>query len=61
MNNSTSFEELSDDMFCEIFDYLNAFDLFLAFDSPNARISSILKYIRVHVQNENRTLWPQSH
>ena len=49
MNNSTLFEHLSNDVFCEIFDYLNVFDLFLAFDSLNSRISSVLKYYRLHV------------
>jgi hypothetical protein len=49
MDNSTSFEDLSNEVFCEIFDYLNAFDLFLAFTSLNTRLSSILKFIRLHV------------
>ncbi|CAF1283264.1 unnamed protein product [Rotaria magnacalcarata] len=49
MANSTRLEELSNEIFCEIFDYLNAFDLFLAFASLNSRISSILKLTRLHV------------
>lgn len=49
MEKSTSFEELSNDLFCEIFDYLNVLDLFLAFASLNARISSVLNFIRLHV------------
>ena len=49
MANSTLLEEVSSKIFCEIFDYLNAFDLFLAFASLNSRISSILKLTRLHV------------
>ncbi|CAF3211177.1 unnamed protein product [Rotaria sp. Silwood2] len=49
MKNSTSFEDLSNELLCEIFDYLNAFDLFLAFTSLNERISTILKYIYLHI------------
>ncbi|CAF3762247.1 unnamed protein product [Rotaria sp. Silwood1] len=49
MKNSTSFEDLSNEVLCEIFDYLNVFDLFLAFASLNERISTILKYIHLHI------------
>jgi hypothetical protein len=49
MDKATSFEDLSNDIFCELFDYFNAFDLFLAFDSLNVRISSVFKYIRLHI------------
>jgi hypothetical protein len=49
MDNPTLLEELSNDVFCEIFDHLNVLDLFLAFNSLNTRISSILKYYRLHV------------
>ena len=50
MENSTLLEDLSNEIFCEIFDYLNALDLFWAFASLNSRISSILKLIRLHVR-----------
>ena len=49
MTNSTRLEDLSNEIFCEIFDYLHACDLFFAFTSLNSRISSILKLIRLHV------------
>ena len=49
MTNSTLLKDLSNDIFCEIFDYFNAFDLFFAFASLNSRISSLLKFIRLHV------------
>ncbi|CAF3296569.1 unnamed protein product [Rotaria sp. Silwood2] len=49
MKNRTLFEDLSNEVLCEIFDYLNAFDLFLTFTSLNERISTILKYIRLHI------------
>ncbi|CAF1471388.1 unnamed protein product [Rotaria sordida] len=49
MKNPTLFEDLSNEVLCEIFDYLNAFDLFLTFASLNERISTILKYIRFHI------------
>ena len=45
----TRLEQLSNEIFCEIFNYLNAFDLFFAFTSLNSRISSILKLMRLHV------------
>ncbi|CAF3688390.1 unnamed protein product, partial [Adineta steineri] len=49
MENFMQLEDLSSELFCEIFDYLNAFDLFLAFASLNSRISSIIKLTRLHV------------
>ncbi|CAF4099698.1 unnamed protein product, partial [Adineta steineri] len=49
MENCMQLEDLSSELFCEIFDYLNAFDLFLAFSSLNSRISSIIKLTRLHV------------
>ncbi|CAF1389964.1 unnamed protein product [Adineta steineri] len=49
MENCMQLEDLSSELFCEIFDYLNAFDLFLAFASLNSRISSIIKLTRLHV------------
>jgi hypothetical protein len=49
MANHTLLEDLSNELFCEIFDYLNAFDLFFAFVSLNSRISSVLKLTHLHV------------
>jgi hypothetical protein len=49
MANSTQLEELSNEIFCSIFDYFDAYDLFFAFSSLNSRISSILKLPRLHV------------
>jgi hypothetical protein len=49
MNKITQFEDLSNDLFLEIFDYLHALDLFMAFSSLNNRISSILSLTRLHV------------
>lgn len=49
MTNSTLLEELSNEIFCDIFDYFDAFDLFFAFSSLNSRISSVLKLTRLHV------------
>lgn len=49
MENPTLLEKLSNEIFCEIFDHLNAFDLLFAFSSLNSRISSILKLIRLHI------------
>lgn len=49
MNKITQFEDLSNDLFLEIFDYLHALDLFTTFSSLNNRISSILFLTRLHV------------
>ena len=42
MNAVTQLEDLSNDIFFEIFEYLHALDLFMAFSSLNRRIASIL-------------------
>lgn len=42
-------ENLSDEIFFEICDYLNALDIFVAFASLNIRISSILRSISLRV------------
>ena len=49
MNKITQFENLSNDLFLEIFDYLHALDLFMAFFSLNKRISLILSSTQLHV------------
>jgi hypothetical protein len=49
MNPITQFEDLSDELFLIIFDYLYALDLFQAFSSLNTRISSILFDARLYV------------
>ncbi|CAF3122637.1 unnamed protein product [Rotaria socialis] len=49
MNKITQFEDLSNDLLLEIFDYFHAFDLFEAFSSMNNRISLILSYTRLHI------------
>jgi hypothetical protein len=49
MNEINQFEGLSNDLFLEIFDYLHALDLFMAFSSLNHRISSILLLTQLHV------------
>jgi hypothetical protein len=49
MNNITQLEDLSNDLFLEIFDYLHALDLFMAFSSLNNRISSILSLTPLHI------------
>jgi hypothetical protein len=49
MNIISQFEDLSNELFLEIFDYFHAFDLFMAFSSLNHRISSILFLTRLHV------------
>ncbi|CAF3338585.1 unnamed protein product [Rotaria sp. Silwood2] len=49
MTNVTQFEDLSNDIFLEIFDYLDAVNIFFAFTSLNSRISSILNLINLHV------------
>jgi hypothetical protein len=49
MANSTLLETLSNEIFCEIFDYLDAFGLFFSFSSLNSRISSVLKLTRLHI------------
>ena len=49
MDNITQFESLSNDLFLDIFDYLHALDLFLAFSSLNKRISLILSSTQLRV------------
>ena len=51
MNNVSRFEDLSNELFLAIFDYLHALDLFQAFASLNSRISSILllAQLRIHI------------
>jgi len=49
MNKVTQLEDLSNDLFLEIFDYFHALDLFMAFSSLNHRISLILSLTRLHV------------
>ncbi|CAF3917585.1 unnamed protein product [Rotaria sordida] len=49
MDTHTHLEDLSNEIFFEIFDYLHALDIFTAFASLNKRILSILKSISLHV------------
>lgn len=49
MNKITQFEDLSNDLFLEIFDYFHALDLFMALASLNNRISSILSLTKLHI------------
>jgi hypothetical protein len=49
MNEITQLENLFNDLFLEIFDYLHAVDLFMALSSLNNRISSILASTQLHV------------
>ncbi|CAF1010310.1 unnamed protein product [Rotaria sp. Silwood1] len=49
MDTYTCLEDLSNEIFFEIFDYLHALDIFTAFASLNKRILSILQSIRLHV------------
>ncbi|CAF1026271.1 unnamed protein product [Rotaria sordida] len=49
MDICTCLEDLSNEIFFEIFDYLHALDIFTAFASLNKRIQSILQSIRLHV------------
>jgi hypothetical protein len=49
MDTNTHFEELSNEIFFEIFDYLHALDIFTGFTSLNKRISSILQSISLRV------------
>jgi hypothetical protein len=55
MNTHTHFEDLSNEIFFEIFDYLNALDIFISFTSLDKRISSILQSIslRINITQEN--------
>jgi anti-anti-sigma regulatory factor len=49
MNTRTHFEDLSNEIFFEIFDYLHALDIFTSFTSLNRRISSILQSIPLRI------------
>jgi hypothetical protein len=49
MNIHTYLEDLSNEIFFEIFDYLDAFDIFTGFTSLNQRISSILQSIPLRI------------
>ena len=49
MNQLTKFENLSNEILIEIFDFFHAIDLFVAFGSLNKRISSILRSIHLCV------------
>ncbi|CAF1599636.1 unnamed protein product, partial [Rotaria sordida] len=49
MDTHTHLEDLSNEIFFEIFDYLHALDIFTGFALLNKRISSILQSIRLHV------------
>ncbi|CAM4760894.1 unnamed protein product [Rotaria magnacalcarata] len=55
MSTYVHFEDLSNEIFFEIFDYLHALDIFASFTSLNERISSILQLIplRIVVSNNN--------
>ncbi|CAF1674147.1 unnamed protein product, partial [Rotaria sordida] len=49
MDTHTHLEDLSNEIFFEIFDYLHAFDIFTGFASLNKRILSLLQSIRLDV------------
>jgi hypothetical protein len=49
MDNITQFEDLSNELFLEIFEYFHALDLFITFSSLNKRISSILSVTQLHI------------
>ena len=49
MNKITQFEDLSNDLVLEIFEYFHALDLFRAFPSLNNRLSSLLLLTQLHV------------
>ncbi len=49
MNVNTHVEDLSNEIFFEIFDYLHALDIFTGFTSLNQRISSILQSIPLRI------------
>jgi len=49
MDVNTHLEDLSNEIFFEIFDYLHIFDIFTGFTSLNRRISSILRLIPLHI------------
>ncbi|CAF3590434.1 unnamed protein product [Rotaria sp. Silwood2] len=49
MNIYTRLEDLSNEIFFEIFDYFHALDIFTSFTSLNQRISSILQLIPLRI------------
>ncbi|CAF4882808.1 unnamed protein product [Rotaria socialis] len=49
MDERTNFEDLSNDVFFEIFDYLDGLEIFTAFTSLNQRISSSLQSIPLRI------------
>ncbi|CAF1271041.1 unnamed protein product [Rotaria magnacalcarata] len=49
LDTQTHLEDLSNEIFFEIFDYLHALDIFSAFASLNERISSILRSIPLRI------------
>ncbi|CAF4243328.1 unnamed protein product, partial [Adineta steineri] len=49
MESHTRFEDLSNEIFFEIFDYFDALDIFASFSLLNRRISSILQSISLHI------------
>ncbi|CAF1021080.1 unnamed protein product [Rotaria sordida] len=49
MSIHTQLEDLSNEIFFEIFDYLHMFDIFTGFSLLNRRISSILQSIPLHI------------
>ncbi|CAF1480858.1 unnamed protein product [Rotaria sordida] len=49
MDVNTHLEDLSNEIFFEIFDYLHIFDIFTGFTLLNRRISSILQSIPLHI------------
>ena len=49
MSSITQFEDIPNDLFLEIFEYLHALDLFVAFTSLNKRISALLFSSPLHV------------
>jgi len=55
----THLEDLSNEIFFEIFDYLHVFDIFAGFTSLNERISSILQFIPLHITISDHYCRPQ--
>ncbi|CAF4627275.1 unnamed protein product, partial [Rotaria magnacalcarata] len=49
MDTQTHLEDLANEIFFELFDYLHALDIFTAFASLNKRISSILRSIPLRI------------
>ncbi|CAF4202893.1 unnamed protein product, partial [Rotaria sordida] len=49
MDKNTKFEYLPNEIFFEIFDHLDAFEIFTGFTLLNKRMSSILQLIPLHL------------